>query len=117
GQAHEVRRGGAGHVLEQGKRRPCRLLIGFELIECVHAVNSIAWVCRILRSMFAIKAEVRNPSATTLTFSAQKTMYGGKRIVKGDSVFIFASENEGGSGLIARGVVTSAKPVAKRLGI
>lgn len=30
-----------------------------------------------------------------------KTMYGGKNIAKGDAVFIFASENEGGRGLLA----------------
>jgi hypothetical protein len=40
-------------------------------------------------------------------------MYGGKQIAEGDAIFVFASENEGGSGLIAKGVVTSAKPVAR----
>jgi hypothetical protein len=30
---------------------------------------------------------------------------------------VFASENEGGQRLIARGVVTSAKPIAKKRGI
>jgi hypothetical protein len=44
-------------------------------------------------------------------------MYGGKHIAKGDTVFVFASENEGGPGLIASGVVTSAKAVANRHGI
>ena len=67
--------------------------------------------------IFAIKADIRNPSATMFTFRSQKTMYAGKRIAKGDPVFIFASENEGGPGLIAKGTVTSAKSVAKRLGI
>ena len=67
--------------------------------------------------MFAIKAEVSDPSAETFVFSAQKTMYGGKQIAKGDTIFVFASENEGGSGLIARGVVTSAKAIAKKRGI
>lgn len=67
--------------------------------------------------MFAIKAEVGNPRAEAFAFSAQKTMYGGKRIAKGDTIFIFASENEGGSGLIATGVVTSAKAVPRKLGI
>jgi hypothetical protein len=43
-------------------------------------------------------------------------MYGGKHIAKGDTIFVFASENEGGAGLIARGVVTSAKAVAKKPG-
>src|SRR6185436_3829741 len=59
-------------------------------------------------TMFAIKAEIRDLRAKSFAFNAQKTMYGGKRIAKGDTVFIFASENEGGPGLISRGVVTSA---------
>ena len=67
--------------------------------------------------MFAIKTEVGDPGAKTFAFSAQKTMYGGKQIAKGDTIFVFASENEGGSGLIARGVVTSAKSIAKKRGI
>ena len=67
--------------------------------------------------MFAIKAEVSDPSAETFAFNAQKTMYGGKHIAKGDTIFVFASENEGGPGLIASGVVTSAKAIAKKRGI
>jgi hypothetical protein len=66
---------------------------------------------------FAIKAEIRDPRAKTFAFPAQKTMYGGKHIAEGDTVFVFASENEGGQGLIARGVVTSAKAIAKKRGI
>ena len=66
---------------------------------------------------FAIKAEVRDPKAKTFTFRAQKTMYGGKQITKGDTIFVFASENEGGTGLIASGVVTSVKAIAKKRGI
>jgi hypothetical protein len=67
--------------------------------------------------MFAIKAEVHDPPVETLLFSAQKTMYGGKRIAAGDVIFVFASENEGGKGLIARGVVTAASAIAKEPGI
>src|SRR5205814_525345 len=44
-------------------------------------------------------------------------MYGGKQIAKGDPLFIFASENEGGQGLVACGVVSSAKAIAKKRGI
>jgi hypothetical protein len=66
---------------------------------------------------FAIKAEIRDPQAKTFAFSAQKTMYGGKEITRGDTVFVFASETQGGQGLIARGIITSAKAVAKRRGI
>jgi hypothetical protein len=65
---------------------------------------------------FAIKAEIRDPRATTFAFAAQKTMYGGKHITAGDTVFVFASENDGGQGLVARGVVTSAEAIAKRRG-
>jgi hypothetical protein len=67
--------------------------------------------------MFAIKAEVSDPRAETFAFSAQKTMYGGKHIAQGDTIFVFASENEGGPGLIACGVVTSAKAIARKRGI
>jgi hypothetical protein len=66
---------------------------------------------------FAIKAEVGDARAKTFAFTAQKTMYGGKHIAAGDTVFVFASENEGGQGLIARGVVTAAEAVAKKRGI
>ena len=66
---------------------------------------------------FAIKAEIRDPRAATFAFTTQKTMYGGKHIAEGDTVFVFASENEGGQGLIARGVVTSAEAIAKKRGI
>jgi hypothetical protein len=63
---------------------------------------------------FAIKAEVRDTKAERFVFTAQKTMYGGKTITEGDTVFVFASENEGGEGLIARGVVISAEAVPKQ---
>ena len=67
--------------------------------------------------IFAIKAEVSDPQAETFAFSAQKTMYGGKHIAKGDTVFVFASENEGGPGLVARGVVISSEAIARKSGI
>ncbi len=66
---------------------------------------------------FAIKAAIVDARVKTFVLPAQKTMYGGKLIVAGDTVFLFASETDGGSGLIARGVVTSAEPVAKKRGV
>jgi len=66
---------------------------------------------------YAIKAEVRDARAKAFDFAAQKTMYGGRHIAEGDTIFLFASENEGGVGLIARGVVTSADVVAKTRGV
>jgi hypothetical protein len=66
---------------------------------------------------FAIKAEVRNVRAETFAFPAQKTMYGGKHIGRGDTIFIFASETQGGPGLIASGVVTVVRALAKKRGI
>lgn len=66
---------------------------------------------------FVIKAEIRDPKASTFEFTAQKTMYGGKNIAEGDTVFVFASENEGGQGLLARARVVSAEAMAKKHGI
>ncbi len=66
---------------------------------------------------YAIKVEIHDPPEKTFIFPRQKTMYGGKGIAEGDTVFLFASENEGGQGLIARGVVTSAKAVPRKPGI
>ena len=66
---------------------------------------------------YAIKAEIKDARAKTFVFTAQKTMYGGKLIAEGDTIFLFASENEGGQGLIARGLVTSAERVPRKRGI
>jgi len=66
---------------------------------------------------FVIKTEVSDLHAKTFGFSAQKTMYGGKLIAKGDTIFIFASENSGGPGLVARGVITAAHASTKRPGV
>jgi hypothetical protein len=68
-------------------------------------------------SAFVIKAEITDPRAKTFTFTAQKTMYGGKQIAAGDIIFLFASENEGGRGLIARGIVTHAEPTPRKRGV
>jgi hypothetical protein len=67
--------------------------------------------------MFAIKAEVSDPRAEAFAFAKQKTMYGGKHVAKGDVIFVFASENEGGAGLVASGIVTSAEATPKKRGI
>ena len=56
---------------------------------------------------FVIKAEIGDPRGKSFVFKNQKTMYGGKRITGGDTVFIFASETNGGTGLVAKGLVTS----------
>jgi hypothetical protein len=66
--------------------------------------------------IFAIKAEVSGPYSTTFASQAQKTMYGGKHIAKSDTISSFESENEGGPGLVANGVVTLAKEAAAFLG-
>jgi hypothetical protein len=66
---------------------------------------------------FVIKAYVPEPSVKEFVFTAQKTMYGGKHIAPGDTVFVLASENEGGQGLVARGIVTAAEAVARKRGV
>jgi len=57
---------------------------------------------------FAIKTEIRDPLSESLSFQGEKTMYGGKTIAAGDTLYIFASETQGGRGLIARGRVEQA---------
>jgi hypothetical protein len=66
---------------------------------------------------YVIKAEISDPLGTSFEFAAQKTMYGGKNIAVGDVVFVFASETQGGQGLVFRGVVTSASAVARKRGV
>ena len=67
--------------------------------------------------MYAIKTEITDTATRTWVFRRQKTMYGGKRIAAGDTIYIFASENEGGSGLIAVGVVVAAEPIPRKEGV
>jgi hypothetical protein len=64
--------------------------------------------------MYAIKIEIACPDATSWLLRNQKTMYGGKKIAAGDRIFIFASENEGGVGLVAVGTVTESKAVPRK---
>ncbi len=67
--------------------------------------------------VYAIKTEIRNLRAKAHAFDAQKTMYGGKHIAAGDTIYLFASENQGSPGLIARGVVTAANPTPRLRGV
>src|SRR4029078_375790 len=83
------------------------------------------------RATFAIKTRVDRPEARRYAFAGQKTMYDGKRIAVGDrrrcsagrrsalgaAIFFFGSENEGGSGLVARGVVGAVEPTPRKVGI
>jgi hypothetical protein len=64
---------------------------------------------------YVVKAAVTDANAKRFSFRNQKTMYRGKDVGVKDEIFVFSSENEGGQGLIARGVVTSvARPSVKR---
>jgi len=67
--------------------------------------------------VYAIKAEIKDPNARVFEFPHQKTMYGGKKVAAGDSIYLFASENEGGAGLVARGVVVSATSTPRRANV
>ncbi|MFY9510545.1 MAG: hypothetical protein WAQ05_06185 [Rubrivivax sp.] len=67
--------------------------------------------------MYAIKAAIDDVAAPDWVFDRQKTMYGGKHIAAGDTVFVFASENEGGCGLIAVGTVVAAANLPRKPGV
>lgn len=57
---------------------------------------------------FVCKTEIEAAAlGADLTFH-EKTMYGGKTIAAGDTVYLFASDHRGGRGLAARGVVLAA---------
>ena len=76
---------------------------------------------------YVVKAAIAGPRAKTFVFARMRTMYGGKAIAKGDTVFVFASEHDlpsprlrqagGGVGLIARGIVTAVTRHAKPRGV
>jgi hypothetical protein len=66
---------------------------------------------------YVVKAASADPRAKTFVFARMRTMYGGKAIAKGDAVFVFASEHNGGAGLIARGIVTAVTAHAKPRGV
>ncbi len=51
---------------------------------------------------FVIKAPVTELAANAFMFTGQKTMYGGKDISEGDTIFVFASESEGGGPIVFR---------------
>ena len=65
---------------------------------------------------YVVKAAIADPRAKTFAFVKMRTMYGGKAIAAGDAVFVFASEHDGGEGLIARGIVTAVTAHAKPRG-
>ena len=56
---------------------------------------------------FVVKA-APVPAKASMSFH-EKTMYRGKDIRIGDRIFVFASEHDGGSGLVGRGIVTSVR--------
>ncbi|MDL5031572.1 hypothetical protein QRD43_06590 [Pelomonas sp. APW6] len=70
-----------------------------------------------MTAAFAIKTPLPDEPADGWQLVEQKTMYGGKRIAAGDELFLFDSENAGGRGLIARGVVVQAAVCAPRVGV
>ena len=43
---------------------------------------------------FAIKAAAQNPSVKTFTFTAHKTMYGGKHVAEGDTPVVMPQPAE-----------------------
>ena len=67
--------------------------------------------------MYAIKVRINDPQAVRFDFPSQKTMYGGRQVAVGDVIYLFDSENEGGAGLVARGVVKAAEATPKQPGV
>lgn len=83
----------------------------------VSSVTAFIFGAAMMAAMYAIKTAIADPQRTHFDFPAQKTMYGGRRIAVGDVIYLFASENVGGAGLVARGVVTAAEATPRQPGI
>jgi hypothetical protein len=66
---------------------------------------------------YAIKTQIDDRGVQDHVFVRQKTMYHGKRLAAGDTLFLFASENEGGQGLVARGIVIAVQAVSPKPGV
>lgn len=66
---------------------------------------------------YAIKTEIPDLDAVEYSFPEQKAMYGGKHIMAGDTIYLFASEKEGGCGLLARGTVIDAIEVPRKANV
>ena len=66
---------------------------------------------------YLVKAAISDPTAIEYVFENQKTMYGGKHIAKGDTVFVFASETDGGQGLLCKAIVTWASATPLKTGV
>lgn len=67
--------------------------------------------------LFAAKAHISDVTVEILDLVASKTMYRGKDIAAGDAIFLFASENEGGLGLVARGIVIDITRIPRINGV
>jgi hypothetical protein len=63
--------------------------------------------------VYAIKAALADRKTRTFVWRAQKTMYGGRKIAVGDTIFVLDRE----SGLVARGVVTAARALPRKPGV
>lgn len=69
------------------------------------------------RVAYALKAALPDAGAASGHFGAQKTMYGGQHIAARDMVYRFYSENSGGRGRVARGVVRAVSACPPRPGL
>jgi hypothetical protein len=58
---------------------------------------------------FVVKAALPAEDDRGLLSFDEKTMYQGRSVAAGDEIFVFDSENQGGSGLCLKGVVTEAR--------
>jgi hypothetical protein len=58
---------------------------------------------------FVVKSALGPDAEANLLSFNEKTMYRGKDIRVDDEIFVFSSENQGGQGLCAKGVVTSVE--------
>lgn len=66
---------------------------------------------------YVIRTETFDAKAATVEFRARKTMYGGRKIAPGDTLYVFVNDVGGGASLVARGRVTSSAPTPRKRGV
>jgi hypothetical protein len=66
---------------------------------------------------YVLRVVAFDATAPRIVLDAQKTMYGGKDVAPGDTVYVFVNETGGGARLVGRYTVMSAAPTPRRCGI
>jgi hypothetical protein len=101
-----TRRSFLGKIMRLKQRRVCAVADVSAILSPMAGGAGFLIEGELMR--YVVKAAPVPPEKARSSSFDEKTMYRGKDIRAGDEIFVFASDHQGGRGLIAKGVVTSA---------